>query len=195
VTIYDLLFALFFLGGAVSLIVAGIAALRGRRPHARAILRRLGIATALYFGALILVSALSPQRRIAVGEEQCSDDWCIAVRSVRRDTVRTGIHYVVAFRLSSHARRVAQRERFVGVYLLDRHGKRYGPVAEPGVVPFDTLLAPEQAIVAERRFIVPVSAEPMDLVVAREGAGWFPGCCIIGNQGSLFHRLPVTPLE
>ena len=194
-TVYDLLFALFLLGGAGSLVVAAIAALGGRRSRARIILERLGIAMGLYVGTLILVSAISPQRRIAIGEDQCSDDWCIAVGRVRKDTARTEIRYDVDFRLSSRARRVAQRERFVGVYLLDRTGNRYGPVTQPAAVPFDTLLSPGGAIVANRRFVVPVSAGPVGLVVAREGAGWFPRCCIIGDQGSMFHRPPIVPLE
>jgi cholesterol oxidase len=29
----------------------------------------------------------------------------------------------------------------------------------------------------------------------REGGGWFPGCCIIGDQGSLLHRRTIVKLD
>jgi len=166
VTVFDLLFLVLFLACVGTLIVAAITALRGRRARALVILRRLGIAVALYFCALILVSALSPQRFSTVGADQCSDDWCIAVQAVRRDTTSAGIGYEMTFRLASRARRVAQRERFVAVYLRDQRGRRYAPVAEASEVPFDTLLKPGESARAIRRFLVPADARVAGLVVA-----------------------------
>lgn len=194
-TIFDLLFGVLFLIGVTSLLVASGAALLQRRARALVILRRLSIVAALYVCVLILVSVLTPRRLLALGEDQCSDDWCIAVQAVRRDTTRGDVGYEVAFRLSSRARGVAQRERFVAVYLRDERGHRYGPVAAASAVPFDTLLSPGQAIVAVRRFMVPARAGAVGLVVAREGGGWFPGCCIIGDEGSLFHRRAIVKLD
>jgi hypothetical protein len=195
VTVFDLLFIVLFLGCVGTLIVAAIAALRGRRGRSLVILRRLGIGVALYFCAVVLASALSPQRFSVVGADQCSDDWCIAVQAVRRDTTSGGISYEVALRLASKARRVAQRERFVVVYLRDERGRRYAPVTEAGAVPFDTLLQPGETAAAIRRFLVPADARVAGLVVARAGGGWFPGCCIIGDQGSLFHRRTIVKLD
>jgi hypothetical protein len=195
VTVFDLLFLVLFLACLATLIAAAIAALRGRRGRSLVILGRLGIAAALYFCAVILVSALSPQRFSAVGADQCSDDWCIAVQGVRRDTTNAGISYQVTFRLSSRARRVVQRERFVVVYLRDGRGGRYSPVTEAGAVPFDTLLQPGETVAAIRRFVVPADASVAGLVVAREGAGWFPGCCVIGDEGSLLHRRTIVKLD
>ena len=194
-TIFDLLFAVLFLTGGISLIVAGIAALRGHRERARRIAQRVGIAAGVYLCALIAVSAIAPQQRFALGDDQCSDDWCIAAQTVRRDTVGAQLRYEVAFRLSSHARRVPQRERFVGVHLLDDRGHRYDPVPDAGEVPFDTLLSPGQAVLAVRRFDVPAGTGHVELAVSRDGAGWFPGCCIIGAPASLLHKRPVVKLE
>jgi len=193
-TIFDLLFVLVFLGGLVSLVVAAILALRGRQPRARRIVRRLGIVVALYVGALLVVSALSPQRVVAVGEDQCSDDWCISVQWVRRDTTRTDIELTIGFRLSSRAGRISQRERFVAAYLRDDQGHRYDPLVQSNAVPFDTLLAPHQSIMATRRFVVPAHAGPVGLVITREGGGWFPRCCIIAEERSLLHRPAVVRL-
>jgi hypothetical protein len=194
-TLFDLLFALLFLTGLASLVVASVAALRGRRARALAILRRTGLVAALYFAVLILVSALSPQRFVGVGDDQCSDDWCIAVQSVRRDTIPAGERYDVTFRLSSRARRVAQRERFVSVYLRDESGRRDLPVSDASDIPFDTLLGPGQTATVTRRFVVPAQTPIVGLVVAREGGGRFPGCCIVGDEGSLFHRRTIVKLR
>lgn len=195
VTAFDLLFVILFLVSLGTLIVAAVSAIRGRRRRALVLLRRLGVVLAFYFAALILVSALSPQRFSTIGVDQCSDDWCIAVQSVRRDTANTGIRYDVTFRLASRARRVAQRERFVAVYLLDERGRRYAPATDATEVPFDTLLQPEETVATIRRFLVPADAKLAGLVVTRGGGGWFPGCCIIGDQGSLLHRRTIVKLD
>ncbi len=163
-TVFDLLFVILFLVSLGTLIAAAVSALRGRRGRAVVLLRRLGVVLALYFCAVILVSALSPQRFSAIGVDQCSDDWCIAVQSVRRDTASTGIRYEVTFRLASRARRVAQRERFVAVYLLDERGRRYAPATDASdttqvPAPFDTLLQPEETVTTIRRFLVPTDAK------------------------------------
>lgn len=194
-TFSDLLFALLFLAGLGSLIVASVTALRGRRARALAIVRRTGVVAALYFAVLILVSALSPQKFLSLGDDQCSDDWCIAVQAVGRDTVPTGERYDVSFRLSSRARRVAQRERFVTVYLRDQDGHRYRPAGDASANPFDTLLAPGQTVSVTQRFIVPAQTGIIGLVVAREGGGRFPGCCILGDEGSLLHRRTIVKLR
>ena len=194
-SLFDLLFVVLFLSAIASLIVAAVLALRGRRPRARIIARRVGIITTLYFGVLLLVSALSPQRYLAIGDEQCSDDWCISVSSVQRVPLRDTVRYDVAFRLASHARRVPQRERFVAVFLRDLRGHQYAPTSDPSAVPFDTLLAPMQALAATRRFSVPSDAGQVGLVVTRDGAGWFPRCCIIDDEGSLLHRRAMVKLD
>ncbi len=194
-TIFDLLFVVLFLLALGSLIVALLAAFRGRSGRARSIVRRVGIVVALYFGGLILVSAFSPQRFIRVGDDQCSDDWCIAVQTVRHDSVGSQMRYDVTFRLSNRARRAAQRERFVAVYLQDQHGREYTPVSDSTAVPFDTLLTATHTIAVIRRFAVPTEARIVGLVVTRAGAGRFPRCCIIGDEGSLFHRRTIVRLN
>jgi hypothetical protein len=194
-TAFDLLFLVVALACIGTLISAAIAALRGRNARALAILRRLSIAIAVYLCVLVLVSALTPQRFSTVGAEQCSDDWCIAVQSVRSDTTTAGIRYDVTFRLASKARRVAQRERFVVAYLRDERGTRYDPVTDASAIPFDTLLQPGQVVAATRRFLVPTDVKLTGLVIARGGGGRFPGCCIIGDEGSLLHRRTIVKLD
>jgi hypothetical protein len=124
----------------------------------------------------------------ALNEPQCSDDWCIA--AVRTDQLASnGTNTIrVAYALSSRAGRIWQRELHVASYLVDDKGRRYDPIHGTDDGPFDTLLGPSQSIPATRRFAVPSDANVVGVVVTRDGAGRFPACCIIGDNGSFLHR-------
>jgi hypothetical protein len=195
VTLFDLLFLVSFLVAVITLIVVAVAAVRGRSARAYPLLRRLAIGAAVYFGVLILVSAFTPQRFVSIGNDECSDDWCIAVQAVHRDSTSAAMRYDVRFQLASHARRIAQRERFVAVHLLDERGAKYAPASEPNDVPFDTLLQAGQTLTAVRRFVVPADTKLRGLVIERSGGGRFPRCCIIGDEDSFFHRRTMVKLN
>lgn len=194
VTLFDLLFILLFLTAVVTLGAALIAALRGRTGVAGRLLRRLVVAAGGYLGVVVVVSLVTPQRVIAIGDDQCSDDWCIAVSQVRRTPVANGVTVEVTFRVSSRARRVEQRERGVIVYLRDAHGRRVDPVARATDLPFDVRLAPQAQVTTSREFLVPADATELGIVVARSGLP-FPGCCIIGDESSLFHKRTIVRLD
>lgn len=192
-TIFDLLFLAVFFTTVVMLVLAGIAALRRRRARALAFVRRLGIFVGAYLGIVIAVSLLSPPRVLNTDDEQCSDDWCIAVTDAHRQPAADAQSYDVTLRVSSRARRRAQRERGVHVYLMDNRGRCYDPMPDPAVIPFDILLQPQEAVHVTRVFNLPVDAHDPVLVVSHDG--WFPGLFIIGDSGSLFHKRPVVRLE
>jgi hypothetical protein len=192
-TVFDLLFLAVFFGTVGMLVVAGLAALRRRRARALAILRWLGLQVGVYLGILIIVSLVTPRRVLNVGDEQCSDDWCIAVTDVRRQPAEVAQSYAVTLRILSRARRRAQRERGVRVYLMDNRGCCYDPVPDPASIPFDVLLQPQEAVNITRVFHLPADAQEPVLVVAREG--WTPGLFVIGDSGSLFHKQTVVRLE
>ncbi|HZV06683.1 MAG TPA: hypothetical protein VE999_16500 [Gemmataceae bacterium] len=192
-TIFDLLFIVVFFAVIVMLVLAGVAALRGRRARAIAISRWLGIVAGLYLGIVILVSLISPRRELQVGDDQCWDDWCLTVTNVRRTPAENAIRYMVTIRISSCARRVAQRGRGTQVYLVDDRGRRYDPVPDPDAVPFDILLQPQEAVSTTRAFEIPADAHD-PVLIATHGEG-FPGWFIIGDTGSLFHKKTVVLLE
>ena len=192
-TLFDLLFIVLFLTAIGVLAAAMIAALRGRRDRALRRLRRLGIGAGSYMVVVTLVSLLSPRRVAARGEDQCSDDWCIAVTDIARAGTGALDTFHVAFRLSSRARRVTQRERFVVACMRDRTGRRYDASPQDGQPPFDTPLGAGESITTSRTFAVPAHAAGLGVVVAREGGFGFPGCCIIGD--GLFHKPPIVYVE
>jgi len=188
VTFFDLLFLALVLAGGGALVAAALAVARGRRVTALIILRRLGLAAAAYLGLVVVVSLASPRRVVRIGDDQCSDDWCIAVTDVRRSSGPAGASYEVTFRLAGRARRVAQRERGVRVYLRDGRGRRYDPDPAVADVPFDVRLEPLQQVTTTRVFGMPADAPAVGLVVSWGGGIPFPRCCIIGDEGSLLHK-------
>ena len=194
-TLFDLLFILVFLTALIALLGIGIAAVRGRRQTVRLIGRRLGVGLLAYVVVIALVGIASPKQFVALGADQCSDDWCIAADSVHRDAAGDTIVYTIDFRLSSRARGVAQRERSVVAFLVAADGRRFDASHDSAVVPFDTLLQPTEVIRATRRFSVPRTASDVGLVIAREGGTWFPRCCIIGDANNFMHRRPIVRLE
>jgi hypothetical protein len=190
---FDLLFIVLFLTALGVLAAALIAALRGRPDRALGRLRKLGVGALLYMIVVTVVSVFSPRHVMALGEDQCADDWCIAVTDIARTGTGARDTYKVAFRLSSRARRVTQRERFVVVYMRDSAGQRYEATPGLGEPPFDASLTAGESILTSRTFEVPAHAAGLGVVVAREGGFGFPGCCILGE--GLFHKPPIVYLS
>jgi hypothetical protein len=195
VTVSDLFFGAFALATVGMLVAIGWHVALGHRATSLQLLRALGIGWGVYAAMLLLSSVATPQRYLAIGEALCSDDWCISVSRVNTRAMTDSVQLDVTLRLESRARGVSQRERFVSVYLVDADGMRYNPRTNPADVPFDTLLTPGQSLLATRRFLIPGAVTIDGLVVAREGAGRFPGCCIIGDDNSLLHKRPVARLQ
>jgi hypothetical protein len=192
-TAFDLLFLAVLFATVVLVVLACLAALRSQRARAVVLLRRLGILAAVYLAVVILVSLASPRRVLNLGDEQCWDDWCIAVTNAHHERARDGQSYEVILRVSSRARRRAQRERGVHIYLMDNRARCYDAATESAEVPFDLLLQPQEAVDLRRVFHLPAEAQDPVLVVAHDG--WFPGLFIIGDSGSLFHKRTVVRLE
>jgi hypothetical protein len=189
-TPFDLLFIVLALAAAGSLVVAAGAAVTGHRRTAGKILRRLAGAAATYLAVVYAVALASSARVLALGEDECSDDWCIAVTDVREVPNSAESTYDVTFRLLSRARRASQRERGVLVYMRDAGGRRYVGESGPAAAPFDVQLGPSETVTTHRRFFLPQGATARDIVLTHGGIP-FPGCCIIGEANGLLHPAAV----
>jgi len=190
--VFDLLFIALFFTAVISLAVAAISEFRGRRERALGILRKFAICAGLYLAIVFLVSFTTPTRVLKVGDPQCSDDWCIAVEDVSRTTTGSVVSYAVTLRLSSRAKGRAQRENGVSVYLLDDRGRRYDPIPEASAVPLNTLLQPQESVIAKRVFELPAVARGAGLVV--DHGGCYPGCFVIG-ENTWFHKPATVKLD
>lgn len=188
-TIFEPLFLLLVLAAAIVIVWAAVAAVRGRSRAARRALVRLGAGAAIYMLIVFVVSMATPRRAYRVGDTRCFDDWCIAVTSATRPTPTS---VTVGLRLSSRAKRVAQRELGTVVYLVDSAGSRYDPVADPTAVPLDTRLLPGQAVDTRRTFAVPGDARGLALVYTHEGG--FPIWAFIIGENEWAHGPPMVQL-
>ena len=188
-TLFDLLFILLFLSAVTVLISCVVAALRGQGARAGRRLRALALAAAAYMVIVSGVSLLTPRAVLAMGEDQCDDDWCIAVQ----EAAHMGDSAVaVTFRVASRALRVTQRERFVVAYVRDGAGRRYDAAPAPEQPGFDVELEPGAYVSTRRVFRVPRGTSGLGVIITREGDIPFPRCCIIGT--GLFHKDPIVPV-
>ena len=168
-SIFDLLFIVLFLASIVTLLVAAVMALRRRGRRALIILLRLGVCAGVYLGIVILVSLVSPRRVVNAGDDQCWDDWCVAVSNVQRTNADASIRYVVTLRISSRAGRRAQRGRGTYAYLMDDDRRCYDPIPDPTAIPFDVLLQSLEAVNVTRVFELPADVrDPVSCDVSRQ---------------------------
>jgi len=192
-TIFDLLFIILFLLSVATLVTAAIMGLRGRGRRAVMILRRLALCAGVYFAIVFLVALVTPQKVVHVGVPQCFDDWCITVVDATRMPGSSSASWTVTLRLSSRARRVAQRENGAAVYLTDADHRRFDPVPGDATVPLDTRLQPGESVDATRRFELPLDARDVGLVFTHEGG--FPIGSLIIGENHVFHGAAIVRLD
>ena len=180
-TILDLLFIVLFLISVVTLIVAAVSSIRGRREKAVSVLRRFAICFALYMGVVLAVALATPRKYVSTGDVRCFDDWCVTVSGADHLPSPAGIIYSVTLQLSSRARGTHQRANGVYVYLTDSLGRRFDPWPAPAATPLDVFLDPGQMVEAKRSFTLPKDPRDVGLVVVHGGSYCFPGCFIIGE--------------
>ena len=175
-SIFDLLFLILLVAAVISLLATVWLGLRRKFVRARRILLSLLIFAGGYMAVVVIVSLVAPRRVLEPGATQCFDDWCTGVADFRQVPKGGDVAYYVDLRLSSRARRVSQRENNLTVYLTDREGRRYDPVASSSTTPFNVLLQPQESVVVSRSFLVPAEAKDLGLVITHEGGfpiGWF----------------------
>jgi hypothetical protein len=191
-TIFDLIFIGVFFVTVVMLIATLVTVVRGRRRPALVVLLALIGFVTVYLVVVVFVSLLSPAHEVHLRQPQCFDDWCISVQEVERTVAGADAFYTTELHLFSRARGRPQRENGVSVYLLDEHGRRYEPAADPQAIPLNVLLNPGQSIIVSRTFILPAEVHDPGLVVAHSRV---PGIFIIGDAESLFHKPTVVRFQ
>jgi len=193
-TIFDLFFILIFFASVAMLAVVVVTALRGRGRQAVTRLAALGVCLALYLGVIALVSLASPPRVLALRQDRCFDDWCVAVENAARSPSPKGTALTVTLRVSNRARRVSQRENGVVVAVLDEKGRRFEAAAPREETPFNVLLQPGESVTTTRTFDVSGASGQLSLAVEHAGFSRFPGMFIIGDDSSLFHKPTIVHL-
>ncbi|HET9219792.1 MAG TPA: hypothetical protein VFR18_22620 [Terriglobia bacterium] len=125
----------------------------------------------LYVIVVLLVSLLSPQTIVNIGDSYCMDIWCIAVEQVTPSRREQDTLYKVDVRIFSDANTVKTSAKGAAVYLLDDRGRRFNLVNDPSVIPFDVPLDPRQSIHTTLTFAVASDAEHLFLPTSYHHAG------------------------
>lgn len=191
--IFEPLFILLFLSTVGTLLTAAVVGLRGQRSRSVRILRRLAVCGAVYFAIVLLVALITPQKVLHVGNPQCFDDWCITVIEAKRTPSSTSVSWAVTLRLWSRARRVAQSEKDVVVFLTDARHRRFDPVPTASTVPLDVRLQPRESVDATRKFELPLDATEVGLIFTHEGG--FPIGSLIISENQMFHPATIVRLD
>ena len=210
-SIFDLLLIAVFLCTVFVILTILALLLQRRFGSAFRLFKLWGLAIAAYFIVLLGVASVSPQRIVNVGEDLCSDDWCLGVDGVSYthelgtgETAATakGVFYVVKIRISNRGLGRPQRENGVFVYLRDGQGRRYDPspegqrafeVQNGPALPLTSIVEVRQPVETVRVFDLPRGAQDVGLIIGHEGISpdWF----VIGSDGSLLHRTTVIRLS
>ena len=210
--IFDLLFIGIVLASVVTLATAAVSALRGRRQRAASLLVRYLKFAGIYLVALVVVSLVSPQRVLAVGEDRCFDDWCLAVEDVAvtpelgqgEHVLRAnGAFYSVTLRLSNHARGRDQRASSAAIHLIDDRGRwhDFSPAGQRAyeaqhgpVVPLTATIPVGQSLTTVQIFDLPLDAHDVGLAVEHP-VGFSPARLSIGDEASLLHKPTIVRLK
>ncbi len=186
-TIYDLLFLAAFLVSVLTLLAAALLATFRRGAQALRVLGVWSVCAAIYVGIGLVAFMLRPVLVLNVGDEQCSDDWCIAVQSAGRAENK----FEVNLKFFSRAQRVEQSEKGAIVYLTDASGKRYDAIET--TVPLSTRLAPGESVLTSVAFSIPPEIRQLALVVGH--TDWTPPQWLILGREPFWKtvvRLDVT---
>ena len=181
---------------AIGAIGVTISLVRGERPKA---LRHLGWIAgvwATYLAVLVAVSLRQPQKTVAIGQNQCYGEMCVAVTGVEEVPGfldHDGNRLVrVSIRITNHARGHTESEKLIQAYLVDAQGRRWEESRGISGVPLTARIAAGDSVVSEPVFKVAKDATGLGLVFTH---GWRqPGALVIGDSDSLLHRKTVVPL-
>jgi hypothetical protein len=186
-TLFDLLLIVVVLASVAGIVRALAQAVSGHLGNASRSLGAVIAGLGIYLTAICIVSLSATPKIQALGEPECSDDWCVTPeRAHFRNSVVD-----VEFRVWSRAKRVTQREYGVRPFLTDERGQRFEIAGSSGPE-FDRPIGPDEEFTTVRSYRLPKNAETLDLIL-RDGIG--PGTFVIGSSKSLLHPRTVYRIK
>jgi hypothetical protein len=173
------------LASAVTLIATAVLCFFGEFRRAGRTARRWVLCAAAY-AAILAIAAMTPHdSALKIGEPYCDDDMCMSVQSVGRTHEYSGTSYRLAIRLFSRANRGSRSAKGASVYLTDEHGRRFLPVRDSSVTPFDVDVEPGQSVNTSLTFHVPSDARTVAFAAGMDHIQY--ASFIIGNGDLLNH--------
>jgi hypothetical protein len=181
----------FLVGALVVLIVLVrifVCALRGRWNDVQRISLRMSAIMAVYMSIVVGVSISTPRQWIPMGQEQRFDDWCMSVLSATRNQD----HYQLAVRVTSRALGRPQRAADADLLLAASDGREVAPSPALDRRSLRSVLQPGESFDTVCDYDVPADAR---IIGAHIVHGAWPSWFIIGDRGSLLHKMPLVRLE
>ncbi|MFO0861046.1 MAG: hypothetical protein U0570_10845 [Phycisphaerales bacterium] len=192
--LFDLIFALVVLSLILLILAAAFCLVTRKRKAAKMLSSGSAVLVIGYLAIVAAAGIASPQRVIAMGEEQRWDDWCVTVDSVHRQKLAGVNVYDVALTLHNRAHRAAQSApRGSTAYVLDQKGRRFDAEPFAADAALDARLAPDEIRTVHRIFRLPDNAQAPGLVVTHGGT--FPALFIIRDSMSLGHKPNIIRLD
>ena len=184
-----LVFAAAFVGCLASAVFLAFRKFRTARDIFMGTLASMSV----YFGGVMLVSLLSPQRIVTVGDSYCMDIWCIAIEQVTPTRREQDTLYKVDVRIFSDANTVRTSAKGATVYLVDERGRRFDLVNDASVIPFDATLDPHESINTTLTFAVAPDAEHLFLPtsyhhIGDESSAPFWVRLYFGSEANYLHK-------
>ena len=179
----------FFLCVLVSI---GLLLTKEFRSAAKVLAASVGV-VGLYSVAVLVVSLLTPQKIINIGDSYCMDIWCMGIERVTPVPRESEIVYKIDVRIFSDANTVKTSAKGASPYLLDERGRRFELVNDPSVVPFDMPLDPGQSIHTTLTFAVAADAQHLFLPCSYHHIGDETGVpfwvkLYFGNDADFLHK-------
>lgn len=110
-----------------------------------------------------LVSAVTPQTIVKLGDSYCDDIRCIGIENVEQETRGSQTLYKLKVRLFSDANTVKVSFGNVSLFLQDERGRRFPMIDDPSVTPYDTYLEPQQSMETTLTFDVAADSKQLFL--------------------------------
>ena len=120
-------------------------------------------ALAFYVAAATVLSRVSPQKVITLGDSYCWDLWCMGSDKVNATPRGQEIVYKIDMHFFSDANTVKTGTHQAIIYLVDDRGRRFPLVDDPSVIPINTRLDPRQSLNTSLTFVTPSDAEHLFL--------------------------------
>ena len=152
----------------------------------------------VYLAAVFLVSLLTPQTIVSIGDSYCYDTWCIGVQRVKATPQEQGLLYTARVRIFSDANRVSASRPKDFLYARDDQGRRFpliqnSSVQGSSVVPADATVNPGESVETSLMFVVPANVRELYLAGDYAVMPWVP--LYFGSDLSPFHRRTLLRLH
>jgi hypothetical protein len=158
---------------------------RGEARRASRILMRWCVCAVAYLAVLIVVAMLPRETALKTGVPYCDDDVCMSVEGISRTPAAAGLTYRLSVRLFSRANHGPRSAKGASIYLTDDRHRRFLPVSDPSVPPFDVVMQPGGSVRTLLTFNVAPDAGPLFFSAGFDHLQY--ASFIIGN-GDLLHK-------